>query len=271
MPFKAIIKEALTEFLKHRGQEIVPTKLVYEWQRSPIIETCHAASELPNGAAQFLKPNNPQLIDLQDRYAAFDSSVTNSVLWGKGHVRVDDIAYFRQDNAYVWQLRGTNNLNILGYALAYYYAKSMDRMHLLVRLTEDNLFGSRTFIIDGRVISRDLIDSILEIHFLESHLQLSTRTNLRILDIGAGYGRLAHRIIQSLENIRAYICADAIAVSTFICDYYLGFRGVAGRARAIPLDQIQQELNHNSIDVAVNIHSFSECTLSAISWWSGLL
>ena len=42
-------------------------------------------------------------------------------------------------------------------------------------------------------------------------------------------------------------------------------------ARTVPLDQIQEQLKHNPVDVAVNIHSFSECTLPAINWWCALL
>ena len=172
MPLRAIVERALSEFFKHRAQELIPTQLVYEWQRSPVIKPHHTASDLPSGAAEFLKPNNPTLRALRARYAAFDSSVTELVVWHNGHVNVDDIAYFRGDNAYVWQLRSTNNLNIFGYLLAYYYVKSMDRMNLLDKLTEDNLFGNRTFVVDGRLISRDLIDSILEIYFLEGRLRL---------------------------------------------------------------------------------------------------
>jgi hypothetical protein len=39
----------------------------------------------------------------------------------------------------------------------------------------------------------------------------------------------------------------------------------------VPLDEIQSLLARHPIDYAVNIHSFSECTLSSIHWWLDLL
>jgi len=62
-----------------------------------------------------------------------------------------------------------------------------------------------------------------------------------------------------------------VAESTFLCEYYLGYRGVARRALTIPLDMISTEIRHRRIDVALNVHSFSECPLRAICWWLDLL
>ena len=79
---------------------------------------------------------------------------------------------------------------------------------------------------------------------------------------------LAWRLSITME---AAFCVDAVAESTFICDYYLGFRGVADRARTIPLDQIESILKKNRIDIVTNIESFAECTVQSITWWLDLL
>lgn len=142
---------------------------------------------------------------------------------------------------------------------------------LLETLEEDDLFGIHTFRIAGRLVSRDLLDSIIEIGFLEDHLHVAAFNDLTILDIGAGYGRLAHRAVTALPNIADYLCTDALAVSTFISEYYLRFRKVEDKARAVPLDQIEAVLQRNDVDIAVNIHSFSECAVGAIEWWLRLL
>jgi hypothetical protein len=60
-------------------------------------------------------------------------------------------------------------------------------------------------------------------------------------------------------------------MSTFLCEYYLAFRGVSDRARTIPLDEVASSADARSVDVAVNIHSFSECPMSVIEWWLDLL
>ncbi len=43
------------------------------------------------------------------------------------------------------------------------------------------------------------------------------------------------------------------------------------KAKAIPLYNIENTLKENHTDIAVNIHSFSECQMPAIDWWLALL
>ena len=85
-----------------------------------------------------------------------------------------------------------------------------------------------------------------------------------------GYGRLAHRMVSALSGVERYYCTDAVAVSTFVSDYYLRFRGV-DKAVVIPLDEIETALRGHPVDLAINIHSFSECRMQAIEWWIRLL
>jgi hypothetical protein len=73
-----------------------------------------------------------------------------------------------------------------------------------------------------------------------------------------------------LSGIGSFFCTDAIAVSTFVSQFYLQYRGVE-KAIVVPLDRITQLLDHQPIDLAVNIHSFSECRTQAIEWWARLL
>ena len=56
---------------------------------------------------------------------------------------------------------------------------------------------------------------------------------LRLLDIGAGYGRLAHRLAESVPATEI-MCTDAVPASTFLSEFYLRFRGVDNRATAVP-------------------------------------
>jgi hypothetical protein len=263
------IKHRLNESLRRRGFEIVPSARLYDWQHESVDQPAFNATLLPAGAADYLRPDNPKLLDLQKRYRAFDAQVTTSSVWTNRHVRQEYVTYFRGDNAWVWQVRGTN-AHILAHALCLYYLKSIDRLGLLDKLGEDTNFGNFTFRIAGREVSRDLLDSVAEIYFLDRHLSIGSRPNLRILDIGAGYGRLAHRMLTAFPAIDSYLCTDVVAVSTFVCDYYLRFRGVE-KACAVPLDVVDAALTEHQIDLAINIHSFSECRMEAIEWWVRLL
>lgn len=240
----------------------------FGWQQDPANKPAfNVGARLPADAESRLRPSHPRLLELRRRYSQFDRKVTTPLVWKDGYVRAEDLLYFRGDNAYVWQLRGPN-MDLSGYALATYYVKSIDALGLLSKLAEDDYFGNFVFDIDHKVVSRDLLDSILEIYFLDRHLDLK---GSNVLDIGAGYGRLAHRMLGALPEVMRYLCTDAVPESTFVCEYYVGFRNLGERARVIPLDEIESTLGQQPIDVAVNIHSFSECTLSAVEWWSSLL
>jgi hypothetical protein len=59
-------------------------------------------------------------------------------------------------------------------------------------------------------------------------------------------------------------------MSSFLCEYYLEYRGIAPPARVTLLDEVQT-LQPGAFDLAVNIHSFSECNYAAIGWWVGQL
>jgi hypothetical protein len=228
-----------------------------------------APAPLPAGAEDRLRPDHPRLLELERAYAQFDSRVVTPLLWERRHVSPYDLRYFRGDNAYVWQIRdGAAETN---YALTAYYVMATDGLGLLDKLGEDELFGAHTFTAGGRRVSRDLLDSIMEIGFLERELALSSRRDFSIVDIGAGYGRLAHRVVSAFPGVSAYFCADAVAVSTFVCEYYLDFRAVADRARVLRLDNLEAGLAGRRIDLAINVHSFSECAPAAVEWWVELL
>lgn len=224
---------------------------------------------LPPGAVDVLRDDNPRLIELRQAYADLDFPVCTHSVWRPKKLSGDlELAWFRGDNAYVWQHRQMRSNIRLRQYLALRDIETRDQLGLLERLEEDGLFGCWTFQYGRRPpISRDLLESINEINFLHRQLGIANRKNLSVLDIGAGYGRLAHRMCQALPNLVRYDCVDAVPESTFLCEYYLDFRGVNERAQAVPLHLLQRLAPPGAYDLAVNIHSFSECTLAAVRWW----
>jgi SAM-dependent methyltransferase len=183
-----------------------------------------------------------------------------------------DLRWFRGETLITWHYRELPRITRLKYYVMLRYVAERDRTGLLERLDEDGLFGCWTFSYPGYGrVSRDLLESVNELEFLERELSLSTREGFSVLDIGAGYGRLGHRMASAYPGLRDYCCVDAIAESTFLSEYYLEFRGLAPPARVVPLHEVEATLQPGSFDLAVNIHSFSECTLQAIEWWVDLL
>ena len=229
------------------------------------------AARLPGGAEEYLQADNPRLIELKQRSKRHPIAGCHSV-WNERYLAEEvDLRSFRSDNAYVWQTRNMRGDTSLAYTVTAQYCKDIDELDLFSRLGEDGLFGAITFPFDDRLVSRDLLDSILELNFLERHLRISEMPAPTFLDIGAGYGRLGHRLARGFPHINAAFCTDGIPTSTFLCEFYLKFRRVVDRARAIPIYDIEDVLGRHQIDVATNIESFTECTIDTIKWWLDLI
>src|ERR1700688_3231761 len=79
MGAKKYVKICLNHILRRYGAEIVPTEILYEWQRVRVDKPCWDNCTLPGDAARYLKPDNPELIKLQQRYRAFDPDVTTPI------------------------------------------------------------------------------------------------------------------------------------------------------------------------------------------------
>ncbi|MFI0941504.1 putative sugar O-methyltransferase [Streptomyces sp. NPDC021020] len=226
----------------------------------------------PAELAAVLDDRNPQLQQLRARYRRLDTPYRPGSFWRRSRrLRDLNLTFFRGDNAYVWQLRQVGDNARLKFFLLAQYISRQDTHKLLERTAEDGAFGCWAFDFQGLpTASRDLLDSVNEMYFLDRHWDLLSREGFTVLDIGAGYGRLAHRMSECVPGLTRYLCVDAIPESTFLSEQYLRFRK-ASRAAVIPLDEMAERLEGERPDLAVNIHSFSEMPLSAIEAWIGLL
>jgi len=249
--------------LRRRGLEIARSSALYPFQRREYLTAPTLPASLTAEQRAWLVPDNPRLTELRSAYAAMDPAVTTPLIWFDDFVSAEDLANFRGDNAYVHQLHGLQ-YNPMAFALTAYYTLASAAAPLLDRMVEDGAYGARCFEVAGRKVSRDLLDSVQEIDFLQRHLGAGTRP-LKLLDIGAGYGRLAHRLTEVLGDAIEVCATDGFATSSFLAEFYLRHRG--SFARMVPLHQIEAELAATRFDVASNIHSFSECTTAAIDWW----
>jgi len=224
---------------------------------------------LPGNAAEYLRDDNPRLNELRRRYAAVSHDGAARSLWSPDHVSSGvELRRFRSDSAFVWQSR-SDDYREVNYVLTASYLRSIDRLGLLERLEDDGLFGAVVFDLDGKRVSRESLDVVSELTFLEETLGISHWEGT-VLDVGAGYGRLAYGIARALPRLRS-LCADAVPEATFLSEYYLRFRGVDDAATAVPLDEIEVALSKSPVRLATNVHSFSEAPLRAIRWWVALL
>lgn len=261
--------EALTWSISREAQQYLSTARTHvsSWRRN---RKGHSGRGVTSADRAALQVANSELQSLRHRYVGLSDTIGTPTVWRPGHVRQQDLLYFRGDNGYVWQFQDDNTPD--KYLLTYLYLKTIDTLGLLDILAENGDYGVFTFPTGDtsrgggeKLVSRDLLDSVSELLFLDRALQISRRRSLTVLDIGAGYGRLAYHAEMAFDNIDTYYCIDAVPESTFVSSYYLAKKG-ATRARVIPFDD-QAELEAGTIDLAVNIHSFSECAIEAVDYW----
>ncbi len=194
------------------------------------------------------------------------SKVSFTDFWYQGtdfedRVKDVDLMRFRADNAYVWQLKSHD---ISRFVISALYAEKTDSYGLLTRTREDGDFGVQCIRIGGRLWSRDLIDSVMEVTFLRDHLPSGSLDSLRIIDIGAGYGRLLHRLADTTQNENLY-GADGVALSTAICRAYIRHQDQDSRVSVLSLAEVD-DLKED-FDLATNVHSFSEMPIEIVTRW----
>jgi SAM-dependent methyltransferase len=187
-------------------------------------------------------------------------------VWSQKHLQGIDLSFFRADNVYVWQ---TRNVKAENYLVSYLLTKIEDDANLFGLLHEDGNFGANTFEFMGITISRDLLDSILEINFLIKMIGRDTLSRSKVLDIGAGYGRLAKNLAKVFPDI-SIGCIDSIPISTAISEFYLKDEIASKQIEILDLTRINS-IAENNYDLAVNIHSFSEMSLASVENWIKVL
>ena len=265
---RRMVRRSLQAVVARRGWRLAPVEPEGEPIDPYLQQRYDPSVPLPPDAADVLRADHPDLVALRATYAALDWPVTAPSLWSEEVVgRWLDMQWFRGDNPYVWHYRESERASELKYFTYLTYVLGRDPHGLVERLGEDGAFGCWTYRYEGYpACSRDLLDSVNELYFLDRAVDILTRPRIAVLDIGAGYGRLAHRCSQAVPGLSDYVAVDAVAESTYLCGYYCRFRGVIPPVEVVPLPRVP-ELQPGRFDLAVNVHGFSEMPLAAVRWW----
>lgn len=182
-----------------------------------------------------------------------------------------DMENFRGESFYVAQFLYGNTPAKLFTQFGYLMDNqpTADEWNWLKIAKEDFEFGCLALQSEDMIISRDLLDSISEIQFIQDSLRFTYGEKISLLDIGAGYGRFAHRFGTIFPDSHIHTI-DAVAVSNYICGHYLAFRHMESQTTNWGLFDVSR-LSSEKIDCVVNIHSFSEQTPESISAWLDLI
>lgn len=111
-------------------------------------------------------------------------------------------------------------------------------------------------------VTRQWLDTNTELWFLEQNGMLKGDA----IDIGAGYGRLA---VSAAPFFSTYTCTDAVPAAQKACRMYV--RQYSKSANAVVLTPEELAFNRFPADLAINIHSWNECSLASIEGWLELL
>jgi putative sugar O-methyltransferase len=211
-----------------------------------------------------LEDNQEEIVKKYNDFYITNSFNVNPTVWKQDshYIRNSFDTNFRGENAFVWQEQlGDNKQTYIEY---YKIIKSIDTDNLLHKTREYGLYGCKSYEFDNIRISRDLLDSILEIYFMKSFF--SNLNELSLLEIGGGYGRLCKRYLDCFPASQYHI-TDAIPQSTLCSKVYLNEHTNS----VINLYDVPDKMKSLKVDVAVNIHSFPECNINDIEWWIKLI
>jgi putative sugar O-methyltransferase len=148
---------------------------------------------------------------------------------------------------------------------------------------EESAVGAPTaFAFDGHVVSAGgIVNALTSYRIVEACARVGLAGRpLRILEIGAGYGQVAHQLLQQLD-VETYAVCD-LPENAFLTAYYLQVNhperealflgagestgGAPGLAFAIPPHLHRLE---GSFDLIVNSYSFQEMTLESVRDYVG--
>lgn len=111
--------------------------------------------------------------------------------------------------------------------------------------------------------TRMWLDANVEIRFIQEHCPVLSP---HVLEIGAGYGRLA-ALYEPFCDF--YATVDAVPISTQLCRQYCA--RFAPNVAVWDLDEFAEKAKPGMFDLAINIHSWNECTLEQIERWLDVL
>ena len=155
----------------------------------------------------------------------------------------------------------------------------LDEAKNLTRVSESLIGNPYRIRFNGRLISQDLARSVTEYNLLSKYINSTSKS--RVLEIGAGYGRLGE-VFHQLSDVQ-YIIVD-IMPSIFVSRFYLerrhpkskilDFRDIAKIGRLpdnfeeydfifLTPNQLKY-LPDESVDMVININSFMEMSWTAV-------
>ena len=128
-------------------------------------------------------------------------------------------------------------------------ARRADSLELMLEMEEPVLGNPFRIYLDGKLISQDLANSVLEFYSIREVFAPSPKERFTVAELGAGYGRTAHVFLKAFPRCR-YIVVD-IPPALYIAQYYLtrifADRKVFRFRPFLAIDDVRSELDDADI------------------------
>jgi putative sugar O-methyltransferase len=156
----------------------------------------------------------------------------------------------------------------------------------LFSLVEESVVGNPVGInYKGYFVTQDLCNSILDVNFILENTELNTNRPLRVMELGAGYGRIAYTLLKAYTNLQIVIVdiPPALYVSqSYLTSTFPGLKSFKFK-EFLTYDEIRTDFEsssicfltpeqielipNKSIDLFINISSLHEMTHAQINNW----
>jgi putative sugar O-methyltransferase len=189
---------------------------------------------LPSKFWEALNAKNLQQLEARGLANIKQTVAQNYFTWVIGHTDQQFRYLARHTNLLAWPaiLRGIFNHNpsfplnrsqqrelMIFTRMLWKFTERIDSEHLLTFIDEPVEGNPFRIFLNGKLISQDLANSVLEYYSICEHFKASATRKNTICELGAGYGRNAYVFMRALPNCK-YIVID-IPPALYVSQHYL--------------------------------------------------
>ncbi|HVO65650.1 MAG TPA: putative sugar O-methyltransferase [Syntrophales bacterium] len=163
----------------------------------------------------------------------------------------------------------TNGVRYLK-ALIYNLSASLtdENWEILKRIRNRNLGKPFSITYRGEPVCLDYLQAVYELSFVAEHLSLD---GMKILEIGAGYGRTCHAFLSN-HDISDYVIIDlpnCLKLSSSYLQKVLE-KNQFDKVRFVPIDDLDV-LQSDTFDLCINIDSFAEMEPGTVAYYLNII
>ena len=165
------------------------------------------------------------------------------------------------------------------------FAKTKDRLDILQNLEEPTLGNPLCTSYKGLKISQDICNSVLEINAATQQFNPEKISQMRIAELGGGYGRIAQVILQAFSGVKVtlidippalfiaqwYLSKLFPDIKIFLCQDISDYESVKEEFEEASISfLLPHQIEHipdKMFDLFLNVSSLQEMTIEQIEMW----